>query len=266
MTIADSIKARKSVRSYSGEPLRREHSEQIRKFIAALPQPFGGKARIELVSRNSGLEPAKLGTYGVISGAVDYLVLIHDNGPFAGQNAGYLFEQVLLFCTGLGLGTCWIGGTFKAGDFASQVSLSDDETLRIISPVGYPAEKGKILDRIMKAGAGSSKRKPFGELFFADGIGKQLPQDSPYILPLEMVRLAPSARNIQPWRAIAAGNDVHFYYIEKSRFNDIDMGIALCHFGETCRETGFAGKFTPVYENSRPSAEGMKYCISWVAE
>lgn len=264
MQITESIRERKSVRSYTGEPLRRELAEQIRKYIADLPQQFGGKARIELVSRHGGLEPVKLGTYGVVSGAIDYLVLIHDDAPLAGVNVGYMFEQTLLFCTGLGLGTCWIGGTFKAEDFASQVKIADSETLRIISPVGSPAEKMKLLDRIMKAGAGSAKRKPFAELFFADEIGNPLSQDNRYAQPLEMVRLAPSARNIQPWRVIVTGNSVHFYYIEKSRFNDIDMGIALCHFGETCREAGISGKFATVEEPARPAPDGMKYCMSWI--
>lgn len=265
MSITESIKKRTSIRSYSGEPLRREYSEQIKRYIASLAQPFAGKARIELVSCQIGMEPIKLGTYGVISGAVNYLVLIHDDKPFAGQNAGYLFEQVLLFCTELGLGTCWIGGTFNSADFESKVILADNETLRIISPVGYPAEKVKFLDKIMKAGAGSNKRKPFEELFFADESGNPLSQDNLYALPLEMVRLAPSARNIQPWRVIVSDYNVHFYYMEKSRFTDVDMGIALCHFGETCREAGIAGNFTAVDETKRPTAEGMKYCISWIA-
>lgn len=264
MTIIDSIKTRKSIRSYSGEALSSKHKELILKYIKNLPQAFDGNARIELVSRNSGIEPVKLGTYGVISGATDFLVLIHDNAKFTGENAGYLFEQVVLQCTTMGLGTCWIGGTFKSEDFASQIVLNTNDTLRIISPIGYPAQKIKLLDRIMKVGAGSSKRKEFESLFFADDIGKALDENHIYFQPLEMVRLAPSARNLQPWRAIVCENNVHFYYVETSRFNDLDMGIALCHFRETCIEMGLKGRFSKASENMEK--EDLRYCISWLSE
>ena len=54
----------------------------------------------------------------------------------------------------------------------------------------------------------------------------------------EKVRLAPSAVNKQPWRAIAKDNVVHFYLKRSKGFKKennldmqmIDMGIALCHF------------------------------------
>ena len=56
--------------------------------------------------------------------------------------------------------------------------------------------------------------------------------------PLEMVRLAPSAVNKQPWRAIVKDNVVHFYLKRSKGFEKasdldmqmIDMGIALSHF------------------------------------
>ena len=265
MTVRESIKTRKAIRSYSGEPLRHEQAEQIRRYIATLPQPLGGKAKIDLMSSRNGLEPSKLGTYGMISGAVNFLALRHNDAPFAGVNAGYLFEQVMLYCTSLGLGTCWLGATFNTDDFAAQIKFADNETLRIVSPVGNPAGKGRILDKLIKAGAGSNKRKPFTELFFSDRIGNPLPEECTYHEPLEMVRLAPSARNAQPWRIIVTGDNVHFYYTNKSKFNDIDLGIALCHFGETCREMAIGGKFVPVGESGRPDPAGLRYCISWQA-
>ena len=53
-----------------------------------------------------------------------------------------------------------------------------------------------------------------------------------------MVRLAPSAVNKQPWRAVVCGSTVHFYEKRSKGFitaqgwdvQKIDMGIALCHF------------------------------------
>jgi len=55
---------------------------------------------------------------------------------------------------------------------------------------------------------------------------------------LEMVRLAPSAVNKQPWRAVVCGDTVHFYEKQGKGFvaangwdiQKVDVGIALYHF------------------------------------
>lgn len=264
MTIIDIIKERKSVRSYTGVALDEEKKIELKNYINGLSQPLGGKARIEIVGQESGSEPVKLGTYGVISGARDFLVLIYEDGPLAAANAGYLFEQVILYCTELGLGTCWLGGTFKKTVFATNAKVKDIEIMRIVSPVGYSASRGKFLDRIMRAGAGSAKRKPFDEIFFDGSFDKVLNRGSFYDLPLEMVRLAPSATNSQTWRAVVANKNVHFYYQQKSHLSDIDMGIALCHFELTCKEVDIRGRYSILTDI--PVKTGMNYLISWVFE
>lgn len=97
MTIIDTIKLRKSVRSYSGKPLDTEDKEKIKNYIKSLPQPLNGKARIELISLDTGPGAVKLGTYGVISGAKDYLILAYEQGDFrlsfrTGSTLLYLFR------------------------------------------------------------------------------------------------------------------------------------------------------------------------------
>lgn len=79
---------------------------------------------------------------------------------------GYLFEEIILFATDLDLGTCWLGGTFKKDNFENSILLGEGEFIPIISPVGNKKEKPKLFDSIMRAGAGSNKRKPWSELFF----------------------------------------------------------------------------------------------------
>ena len=268
MSLIETIQNRHSVRTYTGEPLKKEDAEAIRKYIAGLEQPLGGKARVELVGRQTEDGPVRLGTYGVISGARDFLVLIYENGPLAEENAGYLFEQVILFCTGLGLGTCWLGGTLRQSDFAKHTRLKENEILRIVSPVGYPAGKKRLLERVMRAGAGSDNRKPFGALFFGVGFGipMKMEMTGAYRQPLEMLRLAPSANNSQPWQVVATEGFFHFYYQDKSRFSPIDLGIALCHFGETCRELGVAGRFEVLPPGSMPVDKGSYYGVSWIIE
>ena len=65
-----------------------------------------------------------------------------------------------------------------------------------------------------------------------------------------MARLAPSATNKQPWRAVVDGNTVHFYEyktLKDSPLGDVqkvDIGIALAHFDLTEKENGHSGQFS----------------------
>lgn len=190
--------------------------------------------------------------------------MLYEPGNLAEENAGYLFEQVVLFCTSLGLGSCWLGGTLKKSDFANQLQIKEDEQLRIVSPVGYPAGKTKWLDRLMRSGAGSDHRKSFETLFFDQNFETPLTSQNAgrYETVLQMVRLAPSASNSQPWRIVKSGKQFHFYDHINSRFSAIDLGIALCHFGEICKELRLNGKFE-ILEDRPLSAKNSRYVISW---
>ena len=64
-----------------------------------------------------------------------------------------------------------------------------------------------------------------------------------------MIRIAPSAVNKQPWRAVISEKTVHFY--EKKSIKDspigdvqkVDMGIAFAHFDLTMQENKHTGIF-----------------------
>ncbi len=266
MNIVETIQKRHSVRTYTGEPLSSGHIAQIQQYIAQLQAPFGAKARIELIRANTaGEKSVKLGTYGYIKGASEYLALIYEEAPFAETAAAYIFEQAVLFCTSLGLGTCWLGGSFSRNDFKKQVKLNPNEKLRIVSPVGYASDKMRFLEKyIVRADKNRVTRKPFGELFFDENFNDPLTETRAglFLKPLEMVRLAPSANNTQEWRALLDGSILHFYTKPYLNFDSIDMGIALCHFELTCKELGINGKFEILRDF--PDSDKLKYMISWV--
>ena len=264
MSIIETIQKRRSVRTYTNEPLQEAHIAQIKQYIHQLETPFGAKARIDLVNVNSNGEPVKLGTYGWIKGAYSYLVLIYEEAPFAETAAAYMFEQVILFCTSLGLGSCWLGGAFSRSDFKKQVSLKSNEKLRIVSPLGYAGDKKRFLEKyIVRADRNHASRKPFGELFFENTFNKPLTEDAAgaFFTALEMVRLAPSANNKQEWRVLFGSDALHFYKKPYPMFDAIDMGIALCHFELSCKELGLEGKFEQLKDY--PTHDKVKYVISW---
>jgi nitroreductase len=265
MTTVETIQKRRSVRTYTGEPLREEHSAQIKQFINQLETPFGKKARVELINTYCNEKPIRLGTYGWIKGAGDYLAMIYEEAPFAETAAAYMFEQVVLFCTGLDLGTCWLGGAFSRSDFKKQIVLKPNEKLRIVSPVGYASDKQRFLEKyIVRSDKNRASRKPFGELFFEKEFNHPLAETAAGTLtkPLEMVRLAPSANNKQEWRALLEDKVLHFYKKPYPTYDSIDMGIALCHFELSCKELGIDGAF--VVSQNVPKNNKLKYVISWV--
>jgi nitroreductase len=270
MSIIETIQQRRSVRSYTGEALSREHAESIVNYIESLEAPFGANVRIQLIQTVTGnSKPVKLGTYGWIGGAADYLALIYEAGPLAEESAAYLFEQVLLYCTGLGLGTCWLGGSFSRKDFKGQLDLKANEKLRIVSPVGYISDKKRFVEKyIVGAEKHHRTRKPFESTFFYKNFATPLSEELAgiYRQPLEMVRLAPSANNQQAWRVVLDEGVLHFYqHLSAIGFSAIDLGIALCHFEQVCRELNLTGKLKVLDEFGKiPENKGDKYAISWV--
>ncbi|MDR2683187.1 MAG: hypothetical protein LBB64_04870 [Dysgonamonadaceae bacterium] len=266
MSIIEQIQQRSSIRTYTNQPVSKELADKMNDFIRQTHAPFGTKARIQLVSAGREETRIPLGTYGFISGASDYLTLVYEEAPLAEEGAAYWFEQVILFCTGLGLGTCWLGGSFSRKDFKRQVQLLPNERLRIVSPVGYASDRKRLFEVIQGAERHHASRKPFGSLFFLKDFSVPLTETAAgiYAQPLEMVRIAPSANNYQPWRVVLDEERLHFYRIASlGGFSATDMGIALCHFEQTCKELGIPGHLRVL--NGRESKHAH-YCISWIPE
>jgi len=270
MTIIEAIEKRKSIRNYTGEPLREEHVTLIKDYIVKLKTPFNAPSiRIQLIHTQQESGRVKLGTYGFIGGASDFLTLVYEKGsafPLMEEAAAYVFEQVILYCTELGLGTCWVGGSFSRKDFSEAVQLQPDETIRIVSPVGYINPKLRFNEILFGSKVKHLSRRPFESLFFHEDFNTPLSKETAgiYKKPLEMVRIAPSANNQQSWRIILKGNSLHFYqHLSIVGFNAIDLGIALYHFEQTCKELGIAGEFK-VSNHTAPERQGEKYVISWV--
>jgi nitroreductase len=264
MKITEAIVRRRSVRTYTGEALDEATALKIEEYIAAADAPFGATCRIELVRTAAAAESVRLGTYGAIRGASDYLALILRNDhPLAREGAAYRFEQVILYCTSLGLGTCWLAGFLDRGNFKKQLSLGPDEKLRVVSPVGIAADKPHRSLSTLLNGGKPTPRKPFSAGFFHKNFGDPLTEAAagPCALPLEMVRRAPSANNKQSWRVVMDDGALHFYKTSSFGYESLDLGIALCHFEQTCLELGLEGRYR-VLENA-PDGQQADYVVSW---
>jgi hypothetical protein len=220
-----------------------------------------------------------LGTYGFIKNPTAFLVGATENGPHALEDFGYLMERAVLCATDLGLGTCWLGGSFTKSSFAKKIDLSKEEILPAVVSAGYAVEGSKDTDRIRRM-AGASSRIPTEKLFFEGSFETPIPKDvaGSYEEALELTRWAPSASNRQPWRVVHNDSGWHFF-LERTKgygkgslaytllriadLQRLDIGIAMCHFEAAVREKGFGGSWLVEEPTVTKADKKVEYIATW---
>ena len=243
-SIKDIIRKRRSVRTYSTEPVRVEDIKKIEDYIQTIDDPFGVPIEYRFLdAKEHGLSSP------VIVGEGMYLAAKAPKGPLCEAAVGYGLEKVMLYALGLGLGTVWIAGTMNRPDFERAMEVKDNELMPAVTPIGYVAKKMSVRETVMRKGVKADGRLQYEELFFDGDFSKPLAKGGRFDDALEAVRLAPSAVNKQPWRIVVSGNDVHFYEKHSTgmaaRAFDVqlvDIGIAIAHFTLTAQEDGISGK------------------------
>lgn len=283
--VTEIIKQRFSCRAYVKAPLAPEQAEQLARCAASVTAgPLGTPLRFTLVAAAEGDSQALrgLGTYGLIRNPAGFIVGAAGPGAKNLEDFGYGMEAIILHATSLGLGTCWLGGNFTRSSFAKRIGAAGSEIVPAVTPVGYPIESSRSRDPLRKM-ARSDARQPWRALFFHRDFATPLDASAtgPYATPLEMLRLAPSASNRQPWRVVRDGACYHFYLqrtpgygrgtlpfvlLGLADLQRVDMGIAMCHFALTATELGLAGEWT-VREPSLPSpGDAREYVVTWTGQ
>lgn len=274
--VEKAVTKRYSVRNYSEREIVEEKRKAIMTFIASLDNPFHRKVKLHYFNRENSNEKVSLGTYGVIKGAKNYVGASIKLEPMALEALGYEFEAVILYLAHLGLGTCWLGGTFKRKGFANVLKVEDGDILPIISPFGYAAEKKHIIELAMRKISKAEQRKNWHELFFAKDFKTPLDKEGSGDLafPLAMVRLGPSASNKQPWRILVQEKACHFYEYKAPGYSDIfsydiqniDLGIAAAHFDFSTKEKGIKGHFATDLAPSIKLPKNVAYRFTWLRD
>ncbi|MGM0395901.1 MAG: nitroreductase family protein [Bacillota bacterium] len=274
--IEEVIEKRYSVRSYIDKVVEEEKIKDIQDFIDTLDNPFGKKVKFHFLDSEEMKDQRTLGTYGVIRDATQFIGATVRQEDFSLEALGYEFETLILYLAHLGLGTCWLGGTFNRKGFAKAMNVEEGELFPIISPFGYDSEKKHIKEMAMRRMIDADTRKDWKELFFKGDFRTPLTKEESGELafPLEMVRLGPSASNKQPWRVVLRDKAVHFYEDREPGYSDrfpydiqrIDMGIAAAHFDLSVREKGITGHFDTKSDPGIELPENMEYVFSWIRE
>lgn len=277
------IENRRSVRSFKNAPITEVHMDKLNHFLADLNNmkgPFGQSAEYTLipVSNHINAEGEKIGTYGVIRNPAGYVVGMTKNDKAHLVDFGYTFEVFMLQLLSLGIGTCWLGGTFDRKMLSAKFEKNSSYIIPAITPIGYHDEKPSIIEKTMRRFANSDNKFDFETICFKDDFKTPLSKNEAgnYEIPLEMIRVGPSASNKQPWRMVVDQDaNVHFFikhtpnYSNKLHFDMqfLDIGIGMAHFKSAIDEIGLKGDWALVEGLQIPIDDPtIEYVISWKPE
>lgn len=212
------MQRRVSRRTYTGPVPEREW-----KILCEMAERFEQKSGVRF-SPFYGNPEAFRGfhaSYGMFSGVESGFMLGGNEMPDRREKIGYFGELLVLEATRLGLGSCWVGGTYRPE--ALPWKEETDGTLDCVLVMGTVSDwkwKEKILYRMVHRGTKEAVR-----LYVAD----EMPPEW-FLKGMEAVRLAPSAVNRQPvvfhWKNGVASAHVS----DLNSLRDIDLGIAKVHF------------------------------------
>ncbi len=280
--VTELIRQRYSCRTYQDKAIDGSEQRSLSDFLGTQSTgPLGSRARFALVAATDRDRQSLkgLGTYGIIRGAPGFIIGATERAPKDLEDYGHLMEHTVLFATDLGLGTCWLGGTFSKSSFAKKIGVTAGEGMPAAVAVGSIAEAGKV-GKWIRQRAGSDLRLPWESLFFDERFGQPLTTEraGSYAEPLEMVRIGPSASNKQPWRIVRIGDVWHFFLqrtkgygkgsfvfrlLHLADLQRVDMGIAMCHFELAVRQLGLTGHWLIDEPGIRKPDESTEYTVSW---
>ncbi len=216
--LRQAIEKRISRRSYLDQPLKEDVIHVLNASITRYNQESG--LAIRLVQGGKEL-------FSGLSNVPAYLALIGRKDDLGlKEKAGYYGELLVLEATILGLGTCWVGGTYQKDRCMEQLQLTSDDELACVVSLGY-----------VKASMGFKEKMTY-KMIHHQSAGKKAeemyvveePASDWFFKGMAAVRKAPSALNKQPvvfyWRDGVITASVENMASRQA----IDLGIARLHF------------------------------------
>ena len=221
MTSAEAILVRTSNRRYLERGLTEDELSQLRKIIAAANQASG--LRMQLLTDCPEAFSSLRSSYGLFSGVRNMVALVGSGDlPYLLEKCGYYGQKVLLGATALGLGTCWVGGTYDPSRVPC--SLEVGEKLCGVITVGPVAPQPGVTERLIRS-AIHRRHRSAAELSRGLGAAPAWFQSG-----INAVVRAPSAMNRQPYCFSWTEGTVVARQTEHGTWSDVDLGIAKYQF------------------------------------
>lgn len=212
MTIQEAIKARHSVRKYTGQPIETEKAEKLQAEVAAANAEGG--LNIQLVLEEPKSFASGIWKYGYFSGVKNYFVMVAPKGKAFEEKIGYYGEKLVILAQTLGLSTCWVGLTYKK--IPGTYTLRDGDVVHCVIALGYGENEGV-----------QHPVKPAERFYESEG-----PVPEWFLKGLEMALLAPTAVNQQKFKFILhEGGKVEARTLQSIYgYTMVDLGIVKYHF------------------------------------
>ncbi len=190
MSIAETIKQRKSCRTFNHLALKPEDKSGLEGYISENSIGLGGEMiNFRIIEDRDKSKPMKI-DYGMIRGYNTYILGTSISTPASRVNYGFLMEGIVLKATELNIATCWVG--YFDSNYFSEVSVEAGYEIPSIVIAGYSDERQTYQDKLIRLSVSASGRHSWDKLFFDYRSRVPLTHESvrEYGDSLEMVRLA----------------------------------------------------------------------------
>ena len=224
----EAIEERISRRSYLEEPIP---LEKLAVLLDEIDQ-VNSESGLTVAFAEDGSDAFDAGkSYGLFSGVRSLLVFKGEKElPHLREKVGYYGERLLLAATQLGLGSCWVGGTFDKK--SPSLHTEEWEEIVCVSPVGCVRREETLKEKVVRA-AIHRGTKSIAQMIRADR-----PLTPEETRAMELVQRAPTARNTQKVQFRFEGERISAWVPDDYPFDLVDLGICKYHF-----EAGMEGRF-----------------------
>ena len=235
MDIMQAIEKRISCRAYDGRAVEAELLDQLAACIEE-GNAAGGLGMV-LVRPEDGGAGLRLAGSMFSGQANTYIALFAAGDEESRDRLGYFGEKAVLLATQLGLGTCWVAGTYDQSSVAA--APRDGEVLHGVIPVGYAATKVPFKQRTVRAALRKRDRKP------ADVYAGYAAAPAWVRAGVDTMIKGPSAVNGQPWVFVDTPEGIAATLpVVKSGVELADLGIAKLHFLLGAKSAGATGAWS----------------------
>ena len=240
----EAIFRRKSIRNYDSAAIDQKRLEEISKNLSALkPMSAGIKTEFKIIS------PDQVTMKGT-NKAPHFIAAFSEARDGYKTNVGFMLQQMDLYFSATGLGSCWLGIPRPVKEVINSSSL---EYIILMS-------FGNSKETLHRTSVSQFKRKPLSEITSIEGADELL----------EPARLAPSAINLQNWYFTGDKNLIHAYSTKpgflRSVFGGslfpVNMGIAICHLQLAAEHLGWKTKILFEEERERNPPKNREYVAS----
>lgn len=237
LTEYEALEKRVSVRAYAKRAVEPEVLRELKELIDEINASAG--LHFQLVDTEGANVPAVKLSGAMFSGTVSTCaLLVGPEDEIGGEMVGYFGEKLVLRAVSLGLGTCWVAGTYDKSSV--NPNISEGEKLWGVIPLGFAAEKVPLKQRTIRAAIRRKDRK-LEEFIESDHGLSTLPR---WVMSgVEAVKAGPSAVNQQPVNIVYKDGLVTAR-LWKEKKNDMmynDLGIAKYQFQVGAEHAGVLG-------------------------